>query len=100
MIRILDVLLLMMVELVCILNQVCESRWVGQRAANFLMFYDVDIQADCRIRDTKMPPNGGQPRCPESPEELAKARMQMSALVCKLLQTSQVSVPEKGRRLQ
>jgi len=49
----------MMVELVCILNQVCES-----------------------------------------PEELAKARMQMSALLCKLLQTSQVPVPEKGRRLQ
>ena len=40
--------------------------------------------------DTNMTQNGGQQSCTESPEELEKASMQVSALLCNLLQTSQV----------
>ena len=40
--------------------------------------------------DTNMTKNGGQQNCTESPEELEKASMQVSALLCNLLQTSQV----------
>lgn len=40
--------------------------------------------------DTNMTQNGGQQSCKESPEESEKASMQLSALLCCLLQTSQV----------
>ena len=46
--------------------------------------------------DTNMTQNGGQQSCTESPEELEKASMQVSALLCNLLQTSQV--PPLGER--
>ena len=40
--------------------------------------------------DTNMTQNGGQQSCTESPEKSEKASMQVSALLCNLLQTSQV----------
>ena len=43
--------------------------------------------------DTNMTQNGGQQSCKESPEESEKASMQLSALLCCLLQTSQVPPP-------
>ena len=39
--------------------------------------------------DTNMTQNVGQQSCKESPEESEKASMQVSALLCYLLQTSQ-----------
>ena len=62
------------------------------------MSYDFDIQADYRIRDTNMTQNGGQQSCTESPEESEKASMQVSALLCNLLQTSKVP-PTRTRRI-
>ncbi len=44
--------------------------------------------------DTNMTQNGGQQSCTESPEELEKASMQVSELLCNLLKTSQV--PQLG----
>ena len=48
-----------------------------------------DMKQACAI-DTNMTQNGGQQSCTESPEESEKASMQVSALLCNLLQTSQV----------
>ena len=48
-----------------------------------------DMKKACAI-DTNRTQNGGQQSCTESPEESEKASMQVSALLCNLLQTSQV----------
>ena len=53
-----------------------------------LRFQDA-VKKACAI-DTNMTQNGGQQSCTESPEKSEKASMQVSALLCNLLQTSQV----------
>ena len=51
--------------------------------------FQAAVKKACAI-DTNMTQNGGQQSCTESPEESEKASMQVSALLCNLLQTSQV----------
>ena len=51
--------------------------------------FQAAVKQACAI-DTNMTQNGGQQSCTESPEKSEKASMQVSALLCNLLQTSQV----------
>ena len=72
---------------------VAESNWIGHDPGTFRKHYSqvhvADMKKACAI-DTNMTQNGGQQSCTESPEESEKASMQVSALLCNLLQTSQV----------
>ena len=72
---------------------VAESNWIGHDPGTFRKHYSqvhvADMKQACAI-DTNMTQNGGQQSCTESPEKSEKASMQVSALLCNLIQTSQV----------